>query len=95
MGYPSEAGLYNDIDAVADKLMESYSPDKICIYGSCGESFSAIHLFRRFHSQGINLILDTAPASLNRVISRINRLAAYLFPPVSAYLSHLVKQKEF
>lgn len=85
-GYPSEAGLYNDIDAVGEEVMRTYSPNEVCIYGSCGDSFSAMHLFKRYHAEGINLILDNAPASLDRVLSRVNCIAAYIFSFVSDYI---------
>jgi len=78
-GEPSEGGLYNDIEAVGDFLFQSYSPKKTCIYGSCGESFTAIHLFKKYHRLGINLFLQNAPASMGSVIKKINWIARSLF----------------
>ena len=69
-GYPTEGGIYNDIDVVGDFLMQSYAPSTVCIYGSCGDSFSAMHLFKRYQQRGINMILENSPPSLERVISR-------------------------
>ena len=86
VGYPSEAGLYNDIDAVADNIMESYKPSEVCIYGSCGESFAAMHLFKRFQSSGINMILENIPASLDRAMIRISWFAAWIFSFFSEFL---------
>ncbi len=80
-GYPSEGGLYNDIEAVGEFLFEKedYSPSKTCISGSCGESFTAMHLFKKYHAEGINLFLQNAPDSLGSVIKRVNVIARWLF----------------
>lgn len=92
-GYPTEAGLYNDIESVYDFLIKSYDPSKICIYGSCGESFSAMHLFAKYHSKGINLILDNAPGSLAQVMARVNWIAAWLFDFAADYIKAPVTSK--
>ncbi|MCH9614635.1 MAG: hypothetical protein SP1CHLAM54_14020 [Chlamydiia bacterium] len=78
-GYPSEAGLYNDIDAVGDHLFRTYDPARVCIYATCGESFTATHLFTRYHARGISMLLENAPASLENVMSRINWIAQQMF----------------
>lgn len=88
LGYPSEGGSYNDIDAVGDFLFkeQKYSPSKTCIFGSCGESFTAIYLFQKYHDQGINLFLQNAPDSLQSVISKVNVIARWIFSLYKGYI---------
>lgn len=76
-GYPTEAGLYNDIESVFDSL--DYNPNEICIWASCGETFPAMHLFQKHHADGINMVLKTPPASLERAVLKIPRIAAWIF----------------
>lgn len=80
-GYPTEGGLYNDIEAVGEYLFykEGYDPANVCIYGTCGRSFTGIYLYKKYFHKGINMILMNAPGSLDLVISRIHRIAAWLF----------------
>lgn len=81
LGYPTEAGVYHDIDAVGDFLFKTkgYEPAKTLIYGSCGESFTATHLFKKYHDQGINLFLQNAPKSMDSVLNKINFIARWIF----------------
>lgn len=85
IGYPSEAGVYHDIESVGSYLFDQkgYEPAKTLIYGSCGESFTAAHLFKKYHDQGINLFFQNAPKSLGSVISKINFIARWIFKLVS------------
>ncbi len=90
-GYPTEAGLYNDIEAVGDflmneKLSNSYDPRHVCIYGSCGESFPAIKLFEKYNTRGINMILENSPGSLDRVLSRLGIIVSRIFSFYSGYI---------
>ncbi len=79
-GYATEEGRYNDIDAVADELLNHYrGPEAITIYGSCGESFPATYLFKKYHAEGINLIFVNAPLSLERALERTNKVAFWIF----------------
>jgi pimeloyl-ACP methyl ester carboxylesterase len=78
-GYPSEAGLYADIEAVGEAVVEKYGAENVWVYGSCGESFAAVALFRKYCHQGMHMLLLTAPGSLERVIGRLNRIVAWLF----------------
>ncbi len=93
-GYISEGAAYNDVEAVGEFLIKSgYSPSRMCIYGSCGESFTAVKLFCKYHDQGINLILQKAPGSLNRVMSRINKIAALIFKFFGSFIKAPKKSK--
>ena len=90
-GYITEAGLYNDIEAVGDflvndKLAGSYDPRHVCIYGSCGESFPAVKLFKKYNTRGINMILENSPGSLDRVISRLGFVVSKIFGFYSDYI---------
>jgi hypothetical protein len=87
-GVPSEGGLNNDIEAVGEFLFQQqgHQPKKTCIYASCGESFTALHLFSKYHKEGINLFLQNAPASMGHVLGRINWIARRVFYSYQVYV---------
>lgn len=55
---PSEAGYYNDISAVYDKIKDSYDPIRVRIGGACGGCSSAAYLISKIHERGPTLILE-------------------------------------
>lgn len=87
-GVPHEGGLYNDSDAVGEFLFDEqgYTPKKTLIYASCGESFTAVYLFAKYHKDGVNLFLQNAPASMGHVLGRINGIAQRIFHSYQSYV---------
>ena len=85
-GYPTEGGLYCDIETVGEELFKEYNPGRVCLYGTCGDSFPAFHLHKSYQGQGLNLILENPPQSLDSSIQKIGGVARKIFNANSRYL---------
>ncbi len=77
-GVASEAGYYNDIKAVYEKVKSHYPPHRIWVSSACGGSAPAAYLKSLTHDQGINFIFENGFTSLYKdYIEQENRLVRY------------------
>jgi len=75
-GTPSEAGTYNDIEAVYQylKLMKKFSNDRIHVWGYCLGSGPATEL--AYRHPGVNLYIDRAAARVTDIATDVAEIAA-------------------
>jgi hypothetical protein len=67
----SEAGMYEDADAVVEWLKgQRVNPAEVCVTGSCGDTFLGMHLIQKYADQGLGAFLENPPLSIREVSSR-------------------------
>lgn len=65
-GIASEAGYYNDIEAVYNKAKTGFDPQKIWLSGTCGGVGATAYLKAKLHATGVNLVLESSSPNLKR-----------------------------
>ncbi len=65
-GIPSEAGYYNDIVAVYEKVEQHYNPKDIWITSACGGSAPSAYLKSMKHLSGLNFIFENGFSDLKK-----------------------------
>jgi pimeloyl-ACP methyl ester carboxylesterase len=78
-GKASVGGYYLDAEAVLAKVREQVATNRIYVSGYCKGAALACHLKKKFHAEGINLVISNAYTSMKEVVEGygwIGRLAA-------------------
>ena len=77
--YVSEAGMYEDARAVVENLKKSVVDlAKVCVTGSCGDTFLGMHLVQHYAGEGLGAFLENPPHSVREVSSRQGAIPSWV-----------------